>query len=183
MRVFTRSTLSYLAVAVLAVGTLAGCTNNPAPSVPNSNPSSTSVNPTPTAAPLGDVDPTVEGSPDALLNCLSSADIPASVRDLGAEGKQIVFEPEKWVINRDLAGNVIASYTEGSTELTAEEEAKHLEPARQRRCTVRLLQAGRLGQQPGHRTAWRTSTGGSGSVLQRRDRSGGRPCDRPIGPR
>ncbi|MDR0417109.1 MAG: hypothetical protein LBH76_07335 [Propionibacteriaceae bacterium] len=59
-----------------------------------------------------------------MLACLAAAAVPASLRDLGAEGQQVVFEPAEYVVNRNAAGQVVASYIDGVDELPPEEEAK-----------------------------------------------------------
>jgi hypothetical protein len=42
-----------------------------------------------------------------------------------------VFEPDRWVVNRDLDGQVAVSYTDDTAELTPDGEAAWLKPAGQ----------------------------------------------------
>jgi hypothetical protein len=62
------------------------------------------------------------------LACLSAAGIPASLHDLGTDGQKVIFEPDQWVINRDLTGQVTVSYTNDTTVMTADQETVWLEP-------------------------------------------------------
>lgn len=114
-----------LLVTVLTVAglTLAGCTT------PGPTPQNTTSPPLPPTS-LAPSAPTAwNGSPDDLLACLAANNIPASLHDLGDQGKQIIFDPHHYVINRDPTGHVVVSYTTNTAPLDPAEEARSLQPA------------------------------------------------------
>ncbi|MDR2566369.1 MAG: hypothetical protein LBC97_10025 [Bifidobacteriaceae bacterium] len=124
MRASLSKALGFAGACLVAVAALAGCADGKA-AEPTGRPSNSSGLAGPTAAPTAPG--TAEGSPDALLACLAGEGIPASVRELADGARALVFEPTKWVVNRDQGGQVTISYVQGVEALAPAEESAYLE--------------------------------------------------------